>query len=152
VLEQIIERAQKFPSLAAPPRWSEQRTPLVVIGALSVGRIVQVHPADTPFQRGEEKSVFRFGGSAIVVFGEPERFSQCIGASPMATSIRVLGAEDSTLPCGSGCRIGRRCSIPATSTTRCSCPSCCTAAHCDIPAVVEAMRQYWMPTRYARAS
>jgi hypothetical protein len=25
-------------------------------------------------------------------------------------------------------------------------------AHCDIPAVVEAMRQYWMPTRYARAS
>ena len=25
-------------------------------------------------------------------------------------------------------------------------------AHSDIPAVVEAMRQYWMPTRYARAS
>jgi uncharacterized protein len=25
-------------------------------------------------------------------------------------------------------------------------------AHDDIPAVVEAMRQYWMPTRYARAS
>ena len=25
-------------------------------------------------------------------------------------------------------------------------------AHGDIPAVVEAMRQYWMPTRYARAS
>jgi uncharacterized protein len=24
-------------------------------------------------------------------------------------------------------------------------------AHTDIPAVVEAMRQYWMPTRYARA-
>jgi phosphatidylserine decarboxylase len=23
-----------------------------------------------PFRRGEEKSVFRFGGSAIVVFGE----------------------------------------------------------------------------------
>src|SRR5512139_2572258 len=44
----------------------------------------------------------------------------------MAKSIRILGAEDSTLPCGSGCRIGRRCSIPATSTTRCSCPSCCT--------------------------
>ena len=52
--------------------------------------------------------------------------SQCIGASPMAKSIRILGAEDSTLPCGSGCRIGRRCSIPATSTMRCSCPSCCT--------------------------
>ena len=38
---------------------------------MSVGRIVQVHPLDVPFQRGEEKSVFRFGGSAIVVFGEP---------------------------------------------------------------------------------
>ena len=25
-------------------------------------------------------------------------------------------------------------------------------AHADIPAVVEAMRQYWMPSRYARAS
>ena len=24
-------------------------------------------------------------------------------------------------------------------------------AHTDIPAVVEAMRQYWMPIRYARA-
>jgi phosphatidylserine decarboxylase len=43
----------------------------VEVGALSVGRIVQVHPLDAPFQRGEEKSVFRFGGSAIVVFGEP---------------------------------------------------------------------------------
>jgi len=40
------------------------------IGALSVGRIVQVHPVDTSFQRGEEKSVFRFGGSAIAVFGQ----------------------------------------------------------------------------------
>jgi phosphatidylserine decarboxylase len=44
----------------------------VEVGALSVGRIVQVHPLDTPFQRSEEKSVFRFGGSAIVVFGEPQ--------------------------------------------------------------------------------
>jgi phosphatidylserine decarboxylase len=43
----------------------------VEVGALSVGRIAQVHPLDAPFQRGEEKSVFRFGGSAIVVFGEP---------------------------------------------------------------------------------
>jgi phosphatidylserine decarboxylase len=47
------------------------RLGFVEVGALSVGRIVQVHPLDAPFQRGEEKSVFRFGGSAIVVFGEP---------------------------------------------------------------------------------
>jgi phosphatidylserine decarboxylase len=45
------------------------RLAFVEIGALSVGRIVQVHPTDVPFHRGEEKSVFRFGGSAIVVFG-----------------------------------------------------------------------------------
>jgi phosphatidylserine decarboxylase len=43
----------------------------VEVGALSVGRIVQVHPLDRPFERGAEKSAFRFGGSAIVVFGEP---------------------------------------------------------------------------------
>lgn len=47
------------------------RLAFVEVGALSVGRIVQVHPLDAPFERGEEKSVFRFGGSAIVVFGEP---------------------------------------------------------------------------------
>jgi phosphatidylserine decarboxylase len=41
---------------------------------LSVGRIVQVHPLDKPFQRGEEKSVFRFGGSAIAVFGQAGRW------------------------------------------------------------------------------
>jgi len=46
------------------------RLAFVEIGALSVGRIAQVHPLDLPFRRGEEKSVFRFGGSAIVVFGE----------------------------------------------------------------------------------
>jgi phosphatidylserine decarboxylase len=48
------------------------RLGFVEVGALSVGRIVQVHHLDTPFQRGEEKSFFRFGGSAIVVFGEPQ--------------------------------------------------------------------------------
>jgi phosphatidylserine decarboxylase len=47
------------------------RLGFVEVGALSVGRIVQVHPIETAFRRGEEKSVFRFGGSAIVVFGEP---------------------------------------------------------------------------------
>jgi phosphatidylserine decarboxylase len=47
------------------------RAAFVEVGALSVGRIIQVHPFDTPFRRGEEKSVFNFGGSAVVVFGEP---------------------------------------------------------------------------------
>jgi len=44
----------------------------VEIGALSVGRITQVHPNERPFRRGEEKSVFRFGGSAVVLFGEKD--------------------------------------------------------------------------------
>jgi phosphatidylserine decarboxylase len=47
------------------------RLGFVEVGALSVGRIVQVHPIEAAFRRGEEKSAFRFGGSAIVVFGEP---------------------------------------------------------------------------------
>ena len=47
------------------------RLGFVEVGALSVGRIDQTHPLELPFRRGEEKSVFRFGGSAIVVFGEP---------------------------------------------------------------------------------
>jgi phosphatidylserine decarboxylase len=50
------------------------RLGFVEVGALSVGRIVQVHPLDAPFRRGMEKSAFRFGGSAIVVFGEPGRW------------------------------------------------------------------------------
>jgi phosphatidylserine decarboxylase len=56
---------------ARPPSASRPRLAFVEVGALSVGRIVQMHPLDAPFRRGEEKSVFRFGGSAIVVFGEP---------------------------------------------------------------------------------
>jgi phosphatidylserine decarboxylase len=46
------------------------RLAFVEVGALSVGRIVQVHPKETAFRRGEEKSVFKFGGSAVVMFGE----------------------------------------------------------------------------------
>jgi phosphatidylserine decarboxylase len=45
------------------------RLAFVEVGALSVGRIVQFHKSER-FRRGEEKSVFKFGGSAVVVFGE----------------------------------------------------------------------------------
>ena len=44
---------------------------------MSVGRIVQVHPLDTAYRRGEEKAVFKFGGSAIVVFGQPGAWRPC---------------------------------------------------------------------------
>jgi phosphatidylserine decarboxylase len=50
------------------------RLGFVEIGALSVGRIVQKHPLDRRFVRGDEKAVFKFGGSAIVVFGEPGKW------------------------------------------------------------------------------
>ncbi len=46
------------------------RLAFVELGAMSVGRIVQVHALDRPFLRGAEKSVFKFGGSAVIVFGE----------------------------------------------------------------------------------
>ena len=51
------------------------RLGFVEVGALSVGRIAQVHPLHLPFRRGEEKAVFRFGGSAIVVFGQAGKWS-----------------------------------------------------------------------------
>jgi phosphatidylserine decarboxylase len=53
------------------------RIGFVEVGAMSVGRIAQVHPTDMPFTRGAEKSVFKFGGSAVVVFGEPSKWSPC---------------------------------------------------------------------------
>jgi phosphatidylserine decarboxylase len=46
------------------------RLAFVEIGAMSVGRIQQIHPLDQPFCRGAEKSVFKFGGSAIILFGQ----------------------------------------------------------------------------------
>src|SRR6202012_1534741 len=44
------------------------RIAFIEVGALSVGRVVQTHKGER-FRRGEEKSVFKFGGSAVVVFG-----------------------------------------------------------------------------------
>jgi phosphatidylserine decarboxylase len=44
------------------------------IGAMSVGRVLQIHPLDIPFERGFQKSMFKFGGSAIVLFGEPGKW------------------------------------------------------------------------------
>jgi phosphatidylserine decarboxylase len=46
------------------------RVGFVEVGALSVGRIVQVHPTGRRHVRAAEKSVFKFGGSAVVLFGE----------------------------------------------------------------------------------
>jgi phosphatidylserine decarboxylase len=42
----------------------------VEVGALFVGTIVQSHTEST-FQRGQEKGYFLFGGSTVIVVGQP---------------------------------------------------------------------------------
>jgi phosphatidylserine decarboxylase len=46
----------------------------VEVGALCVGKIVQSHTANS-FQRGAEKGYFLFGGSTVIVVGEPGRWT-----------------------------------------------------------------------------
>ncbi|MCC7441119.1 MAG: phosphatidylserine decarboxylase [Bdellovibrionales bacterium] len=46
----------------------------VEVGALCVGRIVQSHDESKPHARGEEKGYFLFGGSTVVLMGEPGRW------------------------------------------------------------------------------
>ena len=45
----------------------------VEVGATCVGKIVETHAGDT-FARGDEKGMFLFGGSTVVVLGEPGRW------------------------------------------------------------------------------
>lgn len=47
------------------------RLAFVEVGALNVGRIVTTHAADQPFERGGEKGYFLFGGSTVILLGEP---------------------------------------------------------------------------------
>jgi phosphatidylserine decarboxylase len=50
----------------------------IEVGAFCVGRIVQTHRLRKEFplfQRGDEKGYFLFGGSTIIVLGEPGRWS-----------------------------------------------------------------------------
>lgn len=51
----------------------------IEVGAMCVGKIVQTHPAfsgkNKSFKRGEEKGMFLFGGSTVVVLGEKGKWS-----------------------------------------------------------------------------
>ena len=49
------------------------RLAYVEVGATCVGRIVQTHHGEH-FQRGEEKGMFLFGGSTVIVIGEPGKW------------------------------------------------------------------------------
>lgn len=46
----------------------------VEVGALCVGKIVQTHSGEKAFRRGDEKGYFLFGGSTVIVLGEPGRW------------------------------------------------------------------------------
>ena len=46
------------------------RLAYVEVGATCVGKIVQTHEGDR-FRRGDEKGMFLFGGSTVIVIGEP---------------------------------------------------------------------------------
>jgi phosphatidylserine decarboxylase len=46
----------------------------IEVGALGVGKIVQSREASGRFVRGEEKGYFLFGGSTVIVVGEPGRW------------------------------------------------------------------------------
>ncbi len=47
----------------------------VEIGASGVGKIIQSHPHDQLFKRGQEKGYFLFGGSTVILFGEPGKWT-----------------------------------------------------------------------------
>lgn len=47
----------------------------VEVGALCVGKIVQSHSLQGRFERGEEKGYFLFGGSTVIVLGQPGAWS-----------------------------------------------------------------------------
>ncbi|MBL7714571.1 MAG: phosphatidylserine decarboxylase [Bdellovibrionales bacterium] len=46
----------------------------VEVGALFVGRIIQTHDESQSFSRGQEKGMFLFGASTVIILGEPGRW------------------------------------------------------------------------------
>ena len=51
----------------------------IEVGAMMVGKIVQTHPTDQPFRRGDEKGYFLFGASTVIVLGQPRRVETRFG-------------------------------------------------------------------------
>lgn len=47
----------------------------IEVGAVMVGKIVQSHDENKSFRRGQEKGYFLFGGSTVIVLGEPGLWS-----------------------------------------------------------------------------
>lgn len=47
------------------------RLAYIEVGALGVGKIRQTHDTDANFSRGDEKGYFAYGGSTVIVLGQP---------------------------------------------------------------------------------
>lgn len=47
----------------------------IEVGATCVGKIHQSHDIKTPFKRGDEKGYFLFGGSTVILMGEPGKWT-----------------------------------------------------------------------------
>jgi phosphatidylserine decarboxylase len=65
----------------------------IEVGALCVGKIIQTHPYCSPFKRGDEKGYFLFGGSTVIVLGEPGRWK------PDADLVEKTSHGQETLVC-----------------------------------------------------
>lgn len=59
------------------------------VGAICVGKIVQSYPESKSFKRGDEKGYFLFGGSTVVIFGEPGKWKPL----PLITEHTSRGIE-----------------------------------------------------------
>ncbi len=46
----------------------------IEVGAMCVGKIVQTFDNSQPFKRGDEKGYFLFGGSTVIILGEPGKW------------------------------------------------------------------------------
>jgi phosphatidylserine decarboxylase len=47
---------------------------IVEVGATCVGKIIQSHDESKDFKRGDQKGYFLFGGSTVIVYGEPGKW------------------------------------------------------------------------------
>ena len=65
---QIFIKNERYVSILQTENFG--RLAFIEVGAICVGKIVQSHPWNKPFRRGEEKGYFLFGGSTVILVGE----------------------------------------------------------------------------------
>jgi phosphatidylserine decarboxylase len=68
----------------------------VEVGATCVGTIIQRYQEDCPVKKGQEKGYFKFGGSTVILFFEPEKIKvdkDIIKQSNLGIETKVLMGE-----------------------------------------------------------